>query len=161
MRFFIIGCLFLTLSWRFVNLTSQEIEENGVPELSSTLDSQPSWKSSLYWSCYPTSIVSTRVVFVEYPGMERDMPEIVVKINNLTLTFALPPEYDSFEKEALRNWKQLLKDEDMICLYAVNLPNPSTEIENEFIFYIEKIKTNKGVWEVRPYEESLHPDEVK
>lgn len=156
MRLLIFLFALLIISWKSIEslpIDKSDIKLNDTHKLSSKLQDEDQWQTSLYWMCYPSSQLKIEIAQINYDGVDKEIPEIHFNLHNLKFVFSIYPDYDSFDSSTLKEWERILTENEMVCLYAVHLPNSSTEKEQIYLFYVEKVKTDKSLWEVKEFDQ--------
>ena len=156
MKLLIVLFALLIISWKsmdYLPLDKSDHKLNNTHKLSSTLRDKEKWQTSLYWMCYPSSQLKIETALINYNGVYKEIPEIHFNLDKLKFVFSIYPDYDSFDSSTLKEWERILTENEMVCLHAVHLPNYSTEKEQIYLFYVEKVKTDESLWEIKEFDQ--------
>jgi hypothetical protein len=133
------------------------------PALSAPTDGSPYWAAYNRWLCFPAENIEISYVEAEY-GEIRKVPTLHVTEGSNFFEFSVDPEPAPHFDNITENWKALLKDETVFCVYAaplqdLDVSNYETTVESASLWVINRLKTSKGYWKLESDENWLKDDE--
>lgn len=153
----------LSMSWdsSFGILNQQDIElaKKQEPSLSSAVGEEPAWESYSEWQCFPVNAIEVR--YIKYckpegcdPRTEYAVPSINAEYGGHFYEFDYDFEGELIRRqETIQEWKDLLKNQTAICLYAAMLPANIIDSgdPNQSFWTLYNVKTKNGIWKKENY----------
>lgn len=128
-------------------LTESDLKLNGEERLSSIPTEKNSWKSYIHWYCFPSS----KLKIETYLSEGKEFPVINVKFHHMSFNISAYSDVPIDTKKLIRKWKNSIDYENNgeTCFYMAQMYSESAAKEYSFDFYVEKIKSLKGSWELK------------
>ena len=120
--------------------------DNERPALSAGLHEDFYWESYIEFICGETN----------YGGI-KNIPIILFDTKQRLFEFDLGPDYNWDCELVIEEWKLLAQEEESFCIFGAYLEELNEE-GTYSLYYIEQIKTLKGYWKMKDYENYLLPD---
>lgn len=125
-------------------------DQDGVPGLSSALNSDVDWESRNIWRCF-----SKEEIHIECSELDTGaihVPTIRLNDGGQLLDFSLDPSPNLACHEVLARWTELLENQRIFCVYASHLQeleyekSESDGVLDWHLWIISQLKTNSGSW---------------
>ena len=100
-----------------------------------------------HWLCFNQKDVSLNRIEIEYDGEKKFLPQLDIETPNLYYEISLEGDYGNDLEEAFSDWKYLLTDTPVVCVYAAYLQdlNEVNGKKNQFLI-LSRLKTINGLW---------------
>lgn len=144
MKYVFCFLLVLIVSCQKTVLTDSDFLLNGKEAISSSLQAEDQWKSSLFWYCYPSQLLRVNTFYSE--NKKKHFPNIEIKFHHFEMLITLYSDVDDDLAAIPALWKKIVDSDQQVCLYLVHLPDSKAIKNGKVFFYIERMKTTKMSW---------------
>lgn len=127
-------------------LKESDLKLNGQERLSSLPTNKKHWKSYIHWYCFPSS----KLRIETYLSEGKEYPVIKVQFHHTSFNISCYSDIPIDTKKIITHWKNIIDYENNgeTCFYMTQIYSESAAKEYSFDFYVEKIKSLKGSWEL-------------
>ena len=121
-----------------------EIDEQNEPALTAGYVPTIQWKSFNRWQCFDSQYLLLTETN-RYYGKPKKIPTIIATNQKDNFRFELPIHLNYVEHNIVKQWHDLMVNEDSICVFGAKLPDHMHLMYEQF-WYIQRIKTKNTTW---------------
>jgi hypothetical protein len=136
------ACLACIPSMKFL-LTKEDLEytmeDNQAPAISIPETGEKYFNE---WHCMDANEITITTVEIDYDGI-KDSPTLYANYNGKDVEYATDPDINWNVDLMMNHWHHIIKNSKEVCIFSAYLQ----ETPEGDLRYIERIKTERGVWD--------------
>jgi hypothetical protein len=153
----------LSMNWEpsqgILNQQDISLAQKQGPALSSPIGETPAWEAYSEWQCFPANAIEVRYIKYCKPEgcnsqTDYDVPSINTEYGGHFYEFDYDFESElTRRQETIQEWKDLLRNQNNVCLYAAMLPAKviDTDDPSQSFWTLYNVKTKIGIWKKENY----------